>query len=204
MTSVKKRIASSLTATIFAATLAVSATAAEVPDESIRVSSYKGSTLEAEERSGLIIGPSGADYTVTSSNPDSMAVNQVLTFWVAVAKAEGRAEGQAAVDAGYPYGFGSNLTVFTGTADAAQRAANSSTPDNPVEIVIHVNMTSTTSTPSKRRSWAPGTIICSRTTSSKKRSVCMRISLRTSARCFSPESKGVFSPQPSLTARRAN
>ena len=33
-------------------------------------------------------------------------------------------ESQAAVDVGYPYGFGSNLTVFTGTADAAQRAVD--------------------------------------------------------------------------------
>ena len=33
-------------------------------------------------------------------------------------------EGQAAAKAGYPYGFGDNLTVFTGTADAAQRAVN--------------------------------------------------------------------------------
>ncbi len=33
-------------------------------------------------------------------------------------------EGQAAAAAGYPYGFGSNLTVFTGTANAAQRAVN--------------------------------------------------------------------------------
>ena len=33
-------------------------------------------------------------------------------------------ESQAAVDAGYPYGFGDNLTVFTGTANAAQRAVD--------------------------------------------------------------------------------
>ena len=33
-------------------------------------------------------------------------------------------ESKAAVDAGYPYGFGSNLTVFTGTVDAAQRAVD--------------------------------------------------------------------------------
>ena len=33
-------------------------------------------------------------------------------------------ESQAAVDAGYPYGFGDNLTVFTGTAEAAQRAVD--------------------------------------------------------------------------------
>lgn len=31
-------------------------------------------------------------------------------------------EGKAAAEAGYPYGFGDNLTVFTGTEDAAQHA----------------------------------------------------------------------------------
>ena len=210
MTSTKKRIIATLTAVILTASLAVSAAAAEAP--AIRVSSYKGSTLEVGARSGLIIGPSGTEYTVTSSNPDSVAVDQVLTFWVAVAKVEGTAEitasnsagecgsmtltvgsaapavpkapatgdsagltdnleirqemirlinqtrkanevselsvsetlmnaaqvcsnrrytwhhsseeSQAAVDAGYPYGFGSNLTVFTGTVDAAQRAVD--------------------------------------------------------------------------------
>ena len=210
MTSIKKRTTVALTAAILATTLAIPATAAEAPP--IRVGSYKGSTLEVGERSGLIIGPGGTDYTVTSSNPDTVAVEQVLTFWVAVAKAEGTAEiavsnsagecgsmtltvgsaasaapeapasgdsanltdnleirqemirlinqtrkangvpelpvsealmdaaqacsdrrytwhhapeeSQAAVDAGYPYGFGSNLTVFTGTTDAAQRAVD--------------------------------------------------------------------------------
>ena len=210
MTSTKKRIAAALTAVTLTIGLAIPATAAETP--TIRVSSYKGSTLEAGERSGLIIGPSGADYTVTSSDPDTVAVEQVLTFWVAVAKAEGSAEitasnsagghgsvtltvgpatpampettasgdsagltdnmeirqemirlinqtrkangvselpvnealmnaaqacsnrrytwhhapeeGQAAAEAGYPYGFGDNLTVFTSTANAAQRAVD--------------------------------------------------------------------------------
>ena len=209
MTSMKKRIAATLTATILATALTVPA-AAEPP--AIRVSSYKGSTLEVGERSGLIIGPSDTEYTVTSSDPETVAVEQVLTFWVAVAKAEGSAEitasnstgeygnmmltvnttapttpetpsdgdstiltdnleirqemirlinqtrkangvpelpvnealmnaaqicsnrrytwhhspeeSKAAVDAGYPYGFGDNLTVFTGTADAAQHAVD--------------------------------------------------------------------------------
>ena len=208
MTSIKKRTTAALTAAILATTLAIPAIATEAP--TIRVSSYKGSTLEVGERSGLIIGPSGIDYTVTSSDPDTVAVEQVLTFWVAVAKAEGTAEitvtnsagehgsvtltvgpatpampettasgdsagltdnmeirqelirlinqtrkangvselpvsealmnaaqvcsdrrytwhhsqeeCQAAADAGYPYGFGDNLTVFTGTEDAAQHA----------------------------------------------------------------------------------
>ena len=210
MTSMKKRIAAALTVATLSLVLAVPAMAAEAP--AIRVSSYKGSTLEVGERSGIIIGPSGMDYSVTSSDPDTVAVEQVLTFWVAVAKAEGTAEiavsnsagecgsmtltvgsaasaapeapasgdsanltdnleirqemirlinqtrkangvpelpvsealmdaaqacsdrrytwhhapeeSQAAVDAGYPYGFGSNLTVFTGTTDAAQRAVD--------------------------------------------------------------------------------
>ena len=212
MTSTKKRITAVLTATILTASLAVSTMAAEAPDEPVRVSGYKGSTLEVGERSGLIIGPSGIDYTVTSSDPDTVAVEQVLTFWVAVAKGAGTAEitasnsagecgsmtltvgsaapaapeapasmdsasltdnleirqemirlinqtrkangvselpvsealmtaaqacsdrrytwhhaaeeGQAAADAGYPYGFGDNLTVFTGTDDAARRAVD--------------------------------------------------------------------------------
>ena len=210
MTNMKKRIAAALTATTLTIGLTIPAMAAEAPDKPVRVSSYKGSTLEVGERSGLIIGPSGANYTVTSSNPDTVAVEQVLTFWVAVAKSEGTAEitvsnnsgecgavtltvgaaadpappveddntgltdnmeirqemirlinqtrkvngvselsvnealmnaaqvcsnqrytwhhapeeGQAAAEAGYPYGFGDNLTVFTGTANAAQRAVD--------------------------------------------------------------------------------
>ena len=210
MTNMKKRIAAALTATTLTIGLTIPAMAAEAPDEPVRVSSYKGSTLEVGERSGLIIGPSGANYTVTSSNPDTVVVEQVLTFWVAVAKSEGTAEitvsnnsgecgavtltvgaaadpappveddntgltdnmeirqemirlinqtrkvngvselsvnealmnaaqvcsnrrytwhhapeeGQAAAEAGYPYGFGDNLTVFTGTVDAAQCAVD--------------------------------------------------------------------------------
>ena len=208
MTNMKKCITAALTAAILATTLATPTIAVEAP--AIRVSSYKGSTLKVGERSGLIIGPSGADYTVISSAPDIVAVEQVLAFWVAIAKAEGSVEitafngagehgsvtltvgpaampettasvdsanltdnmeirqeiirlinqtrkangvselpvnealmnaaqvcsnqrytwhhapeeGQAAAEAGYPYGFGDNLTVFTGTADAAQRAVD--------------------------------------------------------------------------------
>ena len=210
MTSTKKRFAATLTVAILTTVLTVPATATDTP--AIRVSSYKGSTLEVGERSGLIIGPSGTEYIVTSSNPDTVAVEQILSFWVAVAKAEGTAEitafnsagergsmtltvgsaapaapeapasgdsagltdnmeirqemirlinqtrkangvselpvnealmnaaqacsnqrytwhhapeeSKAAADAGYPYGFGDNLTVFTGTTDAAQHAVD--------------------------------------------------------------------------------
>ena len=99
MASMKKCIAA-LAATTLAVTLTLPAATAEAPAKSIRISSYKGSTLEVGERSGLIIGPSGTDYTVTSSDPDTVAVEQVLTFWVAVAKAEGSAEITASNSAG--------------------------------------------------------------------------------------------------------
>ena len=212
MTNMKKLSTAVLTAAILATALTIPATATAAPTESIRISSYKGSALEVGERSGLIIGPSGMEYTVISSDPDTVAVEQVLTFWVAVAKTVGTAEitasnsagergsmtltvasttpsspeaptseesagltdnleirqetirlinqtrkdngvselpvndalmnaaqvcsnrrytwhhapeeSQAAVDAGYSYGFGDNLTVFTGTDNAAQRAVN--------------------------------------------------------------------------------
>ena len=52
MTSMKKRIAAALTAGILAAALALPAAAVETPP--IRVSSYKGSTLDVGERSGLM------------------------------------------------------------------------------------------------------------------------------------------------------
>ena len=211
-TNMKKRIAAALTSATLTIGLTIPTMAAETSGESIRVSSYKGSILEMGERSGLIIGPSGADYTVISSAPDVVAVEQVLTFWVAIAKAERSVEitasnsagecgsmtltvssttptipeplsdgdntsltdnleirqemiwlinqtrkangiselpvnealmnaaqacsnqrytwhhapeeGQAAAEAGYPYGFGDNLTVFTGTVDAAQCAVD--------------------------------------------------------------------------------
>ena len=210
MIKTKKRTAATLTATILTAALAVPTLTSEASTESIRISSYKGSTLEVGERSGLIIGPSGTDYSVTSSDPDKAAVEQVLTFWASIAKAEGTVEitvsnsagkygtmtltvgvaadptpsvdddntsltdnleirqemirlinqtrknygvselpvnealmnaaqacsnrrytwhhsleeSKAAADAGYPYGFGDNLTVFTGTADTARHAVN--------------------------------------------------------------------------------
>ena len=54
--------------------MALLANPALAADGGVRVGSYKGNVLEVGERSALVIGPSG------------------LTFWVAVAKAEGTAE----------------------------------------------------------------------------------------------------------------
>ena len=132
MTSTKKRIAAALTATILSATLATPTMAAEAP--AIRVSSYKGSTLEVGERSGLIIGPSGMEYTVISSDPDTVAVEQVLTFWVAIAKAEWSAE----ITASNNVGECGTVTLTVGsaapTAPEAPASGNSASLTDNLEI----------------------------------------------------------------------
>ena len=56
----------------------------------VRVSSYKGNTLTAGDRSGLIITAAGA-CTVVSSNPAVIAVENISGNWVAVAKSAGTA-----------------------------------------------------------------------------------------------------------------
>ena len=96
--------------------------AAEAPP--IRVSSYKGAVLEVGERSGLVIGPSGAAYTVTSSDPDTVAVEQVMSCWVAVAKSEGSVEITASNQAGET----GALTLTVGP-DAPQAPTTGDSPD---------------------------------------------------------------------------
>ena len=91
-------------------------------DPEIRVGSYKGNTLEAGERSCLIIGPAGPEYTAESSNPEAITLERVLTYWVAVAKAEGTAEITVANKAGTT----GSLTL---TVEAAE------TPSNPSEAL---------------------------------------------------------------------
>lgn len=91
-------------------------------DPEIRVGSYKGNTLEAGERSCLIIGPAGTEYQASSSNPEAITLERVLTYWVAVAKAEGTAEITVANKAGTT----GSLTL---TVEAAE------TPSNPSEAL---------------------------------------------------------------------
>lgn len=95
---------------------------AQAADPEIRVGSYKGNTLEAGERSCLIIGPVGPEYTAESSNPEAITLERVLTYWVAVAKAEGTAEITVANKAGTT----GSLTL---TVEAAE------TPSNPSEAL---------------------------------------------------------------------
>ena len=123
MNRIKKRIAAALTAAILAAALTGPAMAEEAA--SIRVGSCKGNTLEAGERSLLMIGPAGAEYTAESSNPEVVAVERVMTYWVAVARAEGMAEITVTGKAGDT----GSLTLTVGTpgtdsAPASSPAAN--------------------------------------------------------------------------------
>lgn len=201
MNSMRTRAAAALAASILAAALTVPALAAD----SIRISSYKGNTLQAGDRSGLIIG--GVAQSVTSTSPEIVTVENVGGLWAAVAKSDGtavliatdshgetasltltvgdpapstgvtpapateldevrqeiirlanevrrengapelsvnnalmdaaqtcsdrlytwhhtREECEAVMAAGYPNGFGTNLTVFTGTVDAARHAVD--------------------------------------------------------------------------------
>ena len=209
----KARLTVRLTAAMLTLSLlTIPAIAADPPASAVRVNSYKGNTLAVGERSGLMIGPSGTEYTVTSSNPDTVLVEQItacggpgatggqphttpapprpgarkphphrggrVTPAAPTARASGdsasqteepdvrqelvrlinqtrkangvaelpvsealmtaaqtlsdqrytwhhtKEECEAVIASGYPYGFGINLTVFTGVAteDAAQHA----------------------------------------------------------------------------------
>lgn len=71
-------------------TTAQTPTSVKTPVESVRVSCYKDSPLTVGDSSGLMIYPSGVEYTVTSSNPAVVSVEKTLgTFWKAVAVTPG-------------------------------------------------------------------------------------------------------------------
>lgn len=95
---------------------------AQAAEPEIRVGSHKGNTLEAGERSCLIIGPAGPEYQASSSAPEVIALERVLTYWVAVAKAEGTAE--ITVD---------NKAGTTGSLTLTVEATE--TPSNPSEAL---------------------------------------------------------------------
>lgn len=116
----KRRMLQMLTCGLLSAALLAGPALAADPE--IRVGSYKGNTLEAGERSCLIIGPVGPEYIAESSNPEAITLERVLTYWVAVAKAEGTAEITVANKAGTT----GSLTL---TVEATE------TPSNPSEAL---------------------------------------------------------------------
>ncbi|USF28381.1 hypothetical protein N510_003340 [Firmicutes bacterium ASF500] len=139
----KAKLTTRLTAAILALSLlTVPAIAADPPASAVRVNSYKGNTLAVGERSGLMIGPSGTEYTVTSSDPDTVAVEQITGFWVAVAKSEGTANITAANRAGER----GTLTLTVGSGAPAAPAvvdgpSPTEEPDVRQELVRLINQT---------------------------------------------------------------
>ena len=139
----KARLTVRLTAAMLTLSLlTIPAIAADPPASAVRVNSYKGNTLAVGERSGLMIGPSGTEYTVTSSDPDTVAVEQITGFWVAVAKSEGTANITAANRAGESGTL--KLTVGSG-APAAPAVVDGPSPteepDVRQELVRLINQT---------------------------------------------------------------
>ena len=135
-----KRFAATLACAALTIGLTLPAQAAEAPP--IRVSSYKGNTLEIGERSGLIIGPSGTEYTVTSSDPDTAAVEQVMGFWVAVAKAEGNVEITAVNRAGESGTLALTVGSSTSSApDITDGPSPTEEPDVRQELIRLINQT---------------------------------------------------------------
>ena len=103
-----------LAGTMTAALLAVPAQAAD-PLPAVRVSSYKGNTLEVGEVSGLIIGPSGTEYAAASSAPEAVRVEKVLGRWTAAAQDPGT----ATITVTAPDGRTGSVTITVEPAESA-------------------------------------------------------------------------------------
>lgn len=97
------------------------------PAEAVRVSCYKDLPLTAGDGSGLMIYPSGIEYTVASSDPSVVAVEKVLGLW----KVTAVSPGAAIITATSPDGrTGSvEVTVADGIRQAATGDAGSKDPN---------------------------------------------------------------------------
>ena len=120
----KKVLSLLLGGAMTAALLAAPAQAAEALPP-IRISSYKGNTLQAGDRSGLIIG--GMAQSVTSASPEIVAVENAGGFWVAVAKSDGT----AVLTATDSHGKTASLTLTVG--DPAPSTAEAPAPATELE-----------------------------------------------------------------------
>ena len=121
---------------------AVPARAAETPSSeavqtaALKVSSYKGDSLPVGERSMVMVSPYGTTVTAVSSNPDVIALEQVLGYYVAVAKAPGTAVISATDESGNTADM--TLTVSGGTSSQTSppAPAASSGAEQPTESPV--------------------------------------------------------------------
>lgn len=97
-------------------------TQATAPAEAIRISSYKDLPLTAGDGSGLMIYPSGAEYTVVSSDPSVVTVEKVLGLWKATAVSPGTAKITAAAPDGRTGSV--EITVVKGADTAVDLSVN--------------------------------------------------------------------------------
>ena len=111
---------------------AVPAKAAEPPAgtmvqaEALKVSSYKGNSLEVGDRSMVVISPYGTSVTAISSNPGVIALEQIGGFYVMVVKSTGTAVVSITDDAGNT----ASMTMTVGGAESSPTPppAESSSP----------------------------------------------------------------------------
>lgn len=109
-----------------------------IPAEAVRVSCYKDLPLAAGDGSGLMIYPSGVEYTVTSSNPSIVTVENVLGCW----KVNAVSPGAAKITATAPDGRSGSVEV-TVTGDTRQGTAADLTANMDIrqEMIRLINQT---------------------------------------------------------------
>ena len=97
-----------------------------VPVEAIRISCYKDLPLAAGDGSGLMIYPSGVEYTVASSDLSIVTVEKVSGFW----KVNAVSPGTAKITATAPDGRTGTVEV-TVTGKSQQEAPSDARSENP-------------------------------------------------------------------------
>lgn len=131
----KKDIGILLTCMVLGASLcgtAVPAKAAEAPagaavqTAALKVSSYKGVSLTAGERSMLVVSPYGTVVTAVSSNPGVIELEQIHGYYVMVAKAPGISLVSITDEAGTTANM--TMTVMGGEPSSDAPPSESSSP----------------------------------------------------------------------------
>lgn len=108
------------------------------PAEDVRVSCYKESPLAAGDGTGLMIYPSGTEYTVTSSNPSIVSVEKVMgQFWKVNAISPGTAKITATGSNGKAGSV--TVTVIGGTPSATPSVDLTANMEIRQEIIRLIN-----------------------------------------------------------------
>lgn len=104
------------------------------PTRTVHVGCYKEGPLTAGDSSGLMLSPSGVEYTVTSSNPAVAGVERVKGFW----KVSAVSPGTAVITAAAPDGTSGSTTVTV--TGGSQAPSTNGTPDLTANMEIRQEM----------------------------------------------------------------